>query len=93
MSAQAVEPFGCEPPEVPRTIGAISEALPDDLRRLFLEQVMTARQGPELDDVITAWWAQATLERDPDHARRLADAMAGRDRVPLAETLRRRSSG
>jgi hypothetical protein len=75
--------------QVPRTINGINDGLPEEKRAIFLEQVMAAEVGPDLDEVVFVWWGQAVMAQDPDRQRRLADAWAGRNLVPLSEIQRR----
>jgi hypothetical protein len=92
MSAEPLEP---SPPfpgpggEVPRTVEGIGERLPEDKRALFVEQVEAAESDADLDEVMLVWWGQAVLAQDPGREKRLADARAGRDLVPLSEVRRR----
>ncbi|MFA1538684.1 hypothetical protein [Actinomadura monticuli] len=92
MSAQPAEPalpssgaaYG-----VPRTIKSIGERLPKEKRALFIEQVTAAESEADFDEVMLVWWGQAVLAQDPGREKRLADARAGRDLVPLSEVQRR----
>ncbi|GAA1891571.1 hypothetical protein [Actinomadura bangladeshensis] len=92
MSAEPLEPplpFSGPGRGIPRTIKSISERLPEDKRALFIEQVTTAEFGADLDEVMLVWWGQAVLAQDPGREKRLADARAGRNLVPLSEIQRR----
>ncbi|NKZ04445.1 hypothetical protein [Actinomadura latina] len=92
MSAEPLEPsvpFSGPAYGIPRTIKGISERLPEEKRALFIEQVTTAEVGADLDEVMLVWWGQAVLAQDPSREKRLADARAGRDLVPLSEVQRR----
>ncbi|NVI89496.1 hypothetical protein [Actinomadura sp. BRA 177] len=92
MSAEPLEPplpFSGPTYGIPRTIKGISERLPKERRALFMEQVMTAEFGADLDEVMLVWWGQAVLAQDPGREKRLADARAGRNLVPLSEVQRR----
>lgn len=63
-SVRLVETAG--QPRVPRTIGGISGALSGARCAQFFAELMSAEQGPELDNVLNAWWGRAILDPDPD---------------------------
>ncbi|RBQ18667.1 hypothetical protein DP939_19485 [Spongiactinospora rosea] len=77
MNAQVAHGDGPGHPRVPRTIGGISSALRGSRRAQFFAELLGARQGPELDGVLTAWWGRAMLDTDPDRDRIRASAEAG----------------
>ncbi|MEU4831384.1 hypothetical protein [Streptosporangium sp. NPDC023615] len=52
-------------PRVPRTIGAISDALRAGQRARFFAELLEARRGPELDGVLSVWWGRAMRETGP----------------------------
>jgi hypothetical protein len=88
MSAQfAEQPADPRVAAIPRTIGAIRDAMPDETRRReFLLKVLAAELGPELDEVVSAAWYDLMLDRSPGHEEReerLADALRGDNQVEL----------
>lgn len=93
MSSQPVRPYDRDPERVPRTIGGIADALHGDRRALFFAELLQARQGPELDGVLTAWWGRAMLDTDPDRDRIRAAAEAGTlATTTMDEVARRRAA-
>ena len=77
MIIQPVHRHEPDRPWVERTIGSISEALRGSRRAQFFAELLRAHQGPELDDVLNAWWGRAMLDTDPDRDRIHAAAVAG----------------
>jgi hypothetical protein len=73
---------------VPRTIGGISDALHGGRRAQFFAELLHARQGPELDAVLTAWWSRAMLDTDPQRDRIQAQAEAGTLPVTTMEAIK-----
>jgi hypothetical protein len=91
MSAQPAEGYAANRPRVPRTIGAISDALRGGRRAQFFAELLRAEQGPELDSVLTVWWGRAVLDSDPDRSRIHAAAEAGTlPTTTMEDVLRRR---
>jgi hypothetical protein len=86
MSAQPETP-GPFWPQIPRTINAISAALTDEKRAEFRQEALAAEQGSAFDAVMNRWWMEAMLDRVPGREQRLADALAGRNLVPLSELV------
>lgn len=78
---------------VPRTIGGISEALRGGRRAEFFAELLQAEQGAELDAVLTAWWARAMLDSDPDRDRIHAEAEAGMLPTTTMDAIKRRRAG
>jgi hypothetical protein len=78
---------------VPRTIGGISDALQGSRRAQFFAELLEAQQGPELNDVLNAWWGRAMLDTDPDRNRIRAAAEAGTlPTTSMHDVLRRRQA-
>ncbi|MEU9831452.1 hypothetical protein AB0D67_07910 [Streptosporangium sp. NPDC048047] len=91
MSTRPVHRHATDSQRVPRTIGRISSALRGGRRARFFAELLEARQGPELDGVLTAWWGHAMLDTDPDRDRVHAAAEAGTlPTTTMDEILRRR---
>jgi hypothetical protein len=86
MSAQHEVPDGFVR-AIPRTINAIGDALAGEKRTEFLSEVLAAEQGTRLDEVMTRWWTIAMLARVPGIEKSRADALAGRNLVPLSELI------
>ncbi|GGO18007.1 hypothetical protein IEI92_10060 [Microbispora bryophytorum] len=89
-SAQPVHKHSAERPRVPRTIGAISNALRGARRAQFFAELLEAQQGPELDGVLTAWWGRAMLDTDPHRDRVHAAAEAGTLPTTTMDAIARR---
>ncbi|MGW3244505.1 hypothetical protein [Streptomyces sp. NPDC001070] len=68
---------------LPPTIGAIDDALPAARRDDFRAAVTAARQGEELNEVMTVWWMEAMFEAVPGRDQRLDDTVAGIGLVEL----------
>ncbi|MET8054763.1 hypothetical protein ABZU75_45050 [Streptosporangium sp. NPDC005286] len=90
MTAQPVGRYETRQPRVPRTIGAISDALRGGRRAQFFAELLEAQQGPELDGVLSAWWGRAMLDTDPDRDRVHATAEAGTLQTSTMEEIARR---
>ncbi|MCF6470803.1 hypothetical protein FAF44_20755 [Nonomuraea sp. MG754425] len=91
MSTQPVHRGTTGDSRVPRTIGGVSAALRGGRRAQFFAELHEARQGPELDAVLNAWWGRAMLDADPDRDRVRAAAEAGAlPTTTLDDVLRRR---
>ncbi len=71
------QPSHSDRPVLPRTIGAISDALRGGRRAQFFAELLAAEQGPELDTVLSTWWGRAVLDSAPDRDRLHAGAEAG----------------
>jgi hypothetical protein len=71
--------------QIPKTINDISAALTEAKRKEFLSEVLAAEQGPPLDTVMHRWWMDAMLDRVPGREKSEADALAGRNLVPLSK--------
>lgn len=69
MSTQPIHRHEPDRPRVERTIGGISDALRASRRAQFFAELLQAKQGQELDDVLNAWWGRAMLDTDPDRDR------------------------
>ncbi|MEU9841173.1 hypothetical protein AB0C69_18340 [Actinomadura sp. NPDC048032] len=75
MSAQPVEPLlPGQVHRVPRTIKGIADCLPREKRDQFLGEVMDARFGPELTNLLSGWHAEAMFSQVPDREERRARA-------------------
>ncbi|MGW0592881.1 hypothetical protein [Streptosporangium sp. NPDC002607] len=90
MTAQPVGGYETRQPRLPRTIGAISDALRGGRRAQFFAELLEAQQGPELDGVLSAWWGRAMLDTDPDRDRVHAAAEAGTLPTSTMEKITRR---
>lgn len=75
---------------VPRTIGGISDALHGSRRAQFFAELLHASKGPELDAVLTAWWARAMLDTDAQQDRIHAEAEAGTLPVTTMDAIQQR---
>ncbi|QXJ20614.1 hypothetical protein AGRA3207_001356 [Actinomadura graeca] len=77
MSAQPVEPpmLPGQVHRVPRTIKGISDRLSEEQRVQFLGEVMAAELGPELENLLSGWYAEAMFGQLPDRAERRARAV------------------
>jgi hypothetical protein len=90
MSAQFAEQPAADSRVVPipRTIGAIRDAMPSEARRRqFLRDVLAAPLGSELDQVVSEAWFSLMLEKTTGHEERLADALRGDNQVELPALL------
>lgn len=68
---------------IPRTIAAITDALPPARRDEFHAVVRHAPQGAELDAALMTWWLEAMFETVPGRDQRLDDTVAGVGLVEL----------
>ncbi|GHF01484.1 hypothetical protein E5082_10605 [Streptomyces griseoluteus] len=68
---------------IPRTIAAITDALPPARRDEFHADVHHAQQGAELDAALMTWWLEAMFETVPGRDQRLDDTVAGVGLVEL----------
>jgi hypothetical protein len=91
MSAEPLEPPLPAPGRVhrvPRTIKGIAEWLPEEKEAQFLREVMDAKIGPELTNLLAGWHAEAMFGQVPGReerrARTIEEMRAGR-KVSLEE--------
>lgn len=99
MSAEPLEP---PPPamgrvhRVPRTIKGIRDRLPEEKREEFLNEVMGAKFGTELTNLLAGWHAEAMFSQVPDReerrARTVAEMQAGK-KVSIDDLRIRRGLG
>ncbi|MFE0381074.1 hypothetical protein ACFW1M_37180 [Streptomyces inhibens] len=59
-------------PDIPRTVGAIAEALPEHRRPDFWQQVRTVGDGDDLELLLDDWWLQAVVDSAGDNDRHRA---------------------
>ncbi|MFE3738498.1 hypothetical protein [Streptomyces sp. NPDC059134] len=77
---------------IPRTIGAIGQALAGERRLAFYAEVLAAEEAA-VAEVMRRWWTTVMLNAAPGAATSRADAAAGRRLVSVEELLDRIESG
>ncbi|MGC5013388.1 hypothetical protein ACLQ2R_21730 [Streptosporangium sp. DT93] len=65
VTTPALGRYEAREPRVPRTIGAISDALRAGRRARFFAELLDARRGRELDGVLSVWWGRAMRDTAP----------------------------